>query len=83
MSRVRLLTPLCAPLRQGAWTPLHWAAYNGYLECMRALLEAGADKDAKDNVRPHGPRNLAILTHPDPPSNLPLSSSLAAPSVLR
>ena len=31
--------------------PLHWAAEEGNVEEVRALLEAGADKDAKDEVR--------------------------------
>jgi ankyrin repeat protein len=32
-------------------TPLHWASYNGHLECVRLLLERGADKEARDRVR--------------------------------
>jgi hypothetical protein len=33
-------------------TPLHRAACFGHTECVRLLLEHGADKEAKDNVRP-------------------------------
>ena len=29
------------------WTPLHWACYYGHLEIIRALLDAGADPEAK------------------------------------
>ena len=32
-------------------TVLHLAAYKGNLECIRFLLDAGADKDAKSEVR--------------------------------
>jgi len=32
-------------------TPLHWAAYYGRLDVVRLLLERGADKEAKNNVR--------------------------------
>jgi hypothetical protein len=42
---------------QAAWTPLHWAAASGKLEVATLLLERGADKEAKDNVRP--PRRRA------------------------
>ena len=31
--------------------PLHWAAANGHLTVVQALLEAGARLDAKDEVR--------------------------------
>jgi len=30
-------------------TPLHLAAYNGFLDVVRLLLERGADVDARDN----------------------------------
>jgi ankyrin repeat protein len=36
---------------QKGWTPLHVAANWGKLECVRLLLERGADKDVKDIVR--------------------------------
>ena len=65
ISRVPLLTPLCAPLRQGAYTPLHYAAYRGHSECVKALLEAGADKDAKNQVRSNG---LPCRPYPHPPN---------------
>ena len=35
---------------QTGWTPLHYAAGNGR-RAVQALLAAGADKEAKDNVR--------------------------------
>jgi ankyrin repeat protein len=44
-------------------TPLHHAVHQGHLECVRALLEAGADKEAKGYVRPR---------YPYPPPTLPL-----------
>ena len=36
---------------QDGWTALIWAAWNGHTECVRLLIDAGADKDAKDQVR--------------------------------
>jgi hypothetical protein len=36
---------------QRGWTALMRAAENGRFECVRLLLEAGADKDARTNVR--------------------------------
>jgi ankyrin repeat protein len=30
------------------WTPLHWAAYKGYLEVAKVLLAHSADVNAKD-----------------------------------
>jgi hypothetical protein len=31
-------------------TPLHWAALNTHLDCVKALVEAGADVDAKNDA---------------------------------
>jgi hypothetical protein len=31
-------------------TPLHWAALNTHLECVKALVEAGADLDVKNDA---------------------------------
>ncbi|KAL1851263.1 ankyrin repeat-containing protein [Paecilomyces lecythidis] len=31
-------------------TPLHWAALNTHLECVKALVEAGADLDTKNDT---------------------------------
>ncbi|KAJ6132518.1 hypothetical protein N7471_007733 [Penicillium samsonianum] len=31
-------------------TPLHWAALNAHLECVKALVEAGADLDVKNDA---------------------------------
>jgi hypothetical protein len=36
---------------QSASTPLVDAAQYGHAECVRLLLESGAEKEAKDNVR--------------------------------
>ncbi len=36
---------------QSGRTALIFAAQNGHAECVRLLLEVGADKDAVDNVR--------------------------------
>ena len=51
---------LClAPRRsQAGHTPLHDAARCGKVECVKVLVEAGANKDATNNVSPppHAPR---------------------------
>jgi ankyrin repeat protein len=36
---------------QGGETALICAAYEGHIDCVRLLVEAGADKNAKSNVR--------------------------------
>ncbi len=38
-------------LSQGGWTALMRAAIEGHADCVRLLLDAGADKDARHNVR--------------------------------
>lgn len=38
------------PLQNGE-TPLHSACLSGHTECLRVLLERGADKDMRDKVR--------------------------------
>ena len=45
-------SPLSAPPRpQNGYTALIWAAENGRRECAAALIEAGADCEANDEVR--------------------------------
>ncbi len=36
---------------QEGWTALIFAARNGHAECLRLLIAAGADKNARTNVR--------------------------------
>jgi hypothetical protein len=36
---------------QEGWTALIWAAWNGHADCVRLLINVGADKDAKSIVR--------------------------------
>jgi hypothetical protein len=36
---------------QNGNTALMWVAARGLADCMRLLIDAGADKEAKDNVR--------------------------------
>ncbi len=43
---------------QGGGTALKTAAIYGHADCVRLLLDAGADKNAKDNVRVCPPRLL-------------------------
>ena len=53
--------PLSSPLPlQDSRTALHNAALNGHLESVRLLLDRGADKEAKDNVRREG-RGVDVL----------------------
>ena len=37
------------PKRKNGKLPLHEAAANGHTECVRLLVEAGADVEARDN----------------------------------
>jgi ankyrin repeat protein len=41
----------CVARAQNGWTPLHMAAWNGRVSVVPLLLERGADKEAKTNVR--------------------------------
>jgi hypothetical protein len=36
---------------QKGWTALIWAAWHGHADCVRLLIDAGADKEAKTSVR--------------------------------
>jgi ankyrin repeat protein len=38
-------------LQRGGWTALIRAAMHGHADCVRLLLDAGADKEAKNDVR--------------------------------
>jgi hypothetical protein len=48
-------------VRQDKWTPLHWAARNGHKEIVVALLEGGADIEAKDDVRGCNGRRILLI----------------------
>ena len=39
-----------AEVDEGKWTPLHWAAQEGFLEIVRSLLQGGAPVDAADEL---------------------------------
>ena len=43
---------LASPLQDG-YTPLHCASYNGHVDALQALLEAGANPEATNNVSTH------------------------------
>ena len=50
LSLTKYLTPSSLPVSQDGWTALILAAANGKEGCVKLLLDAGADKEAKDNV---------------------------------
>jgi ankyrin repeat protein len=41
----------CESDSQSGWTALINAGYMGHAECVRLLIDAGANKDARNNVR--------------------------------
>jgi ankyrin repeat protein len=43
------------------WTPLHYAAYNGYTEAAKVLIQAGAGLEAKTWDSERTPLNLAAI----------------------
>jgi hypothetical protein len=47
----------------GRWTALMMAARDGHANCVRLLVDAGADKDAKDKVRVSNGLVLASLRY--------------------
>ena len=49
--RLSLATPLPPVTQQNGWTVLIIASCNGHLEVVSALLAAGADREAKREVR--------------------------------
>ena len=78
-----------APLSQGDWTALHYAACKGYVDVMTILFQRGIDTEQKDAVREilaTLPPSSLELNPPKraihPPPRLPsLSSSPARPSL--
>ena len=44
-------------------TPLHWASYYGFKDVVVALLDAGANPTARDDLNGHTPRDYADDTH--------------------
>ena len=42
---------MCFVLLQNGWTPLHGAAMNNEVDCLKCLLDKGANIDSKDDVR--------------------------------
>ena len=68
MGRGLTWTLCLAPRRsQNGNTPLHKAVRNGKVECVKVLVEAGANKEATDKVSPP-PTPLA---RPSPPGQGP------------
>ena len=51
--------PACLAL-QALWTPLSIAAHCGHVEAVRALLEAGANKEAETEVGKYPQPNLPL-----------------------
>ena len=50
---------VCVCVReQCGWTALFLAAFEGHADCARLLLDAGADMNAKDDVRASAVRTL-------------------------
>jgi ankyrin repeat protein len=49
---------------QYGWTALIFAADGGHADCARLLIDAGADKEAKDSVRVSRMLNSSISSFP-------------------
>ena len=87
--RCRRRRSRCVGRTQGGWTPLHCAASEGHASVVRALLERGANVEAKDMVRcarvashHRGPLSRAATTPPcgrgaalTPPARAPIADT--------
>jgi ankyrin repeat protein len=51
ISELALCVCVGESISQSERTALIFAASRGHVDCVRLLIDAGADKDAKDNVR--------------------------------
>lgn len=66
----RVSTHARCPLpRQGGYAPIHDAARNGHSECLKLIIAAGVDINAKNNVRWWWWLCLLLLLSPAPDSN--------------
>ena len=56
-------TLICHSLQQDGRTALMWASMKGKVECMRILLERGAQADTQDNVSSSRPVQCLLLMY--------------------
>ena len=54
-------TVLSCTLKNGGWTPLHWAAVDGYTEVVKVLVEKGANLN-QTQVRHHRTSTMTAAT---------------------
>lgn len=57
----RQSVPVCAWSAQDGRHPIHYAALNGHTDCIRSLVEFGADIAAPDVVREENHRSTAAV----------------------
>ena len=56
-------TLICHSLQQDGWTALIWASVKRKVECMRILLERGAQANTQDKVSSFRPVQCLLLMY--------------------
>ena len=58
MDHLIIITIIRGLCLQGGWTPLITACFGGFIECVKLLLQAGADANIADEVNHNLPEGV-------------------------